>query len=425
VETAREMVKNLNFCVIDLETTGGNHERDQIIEIGMVKIRNFEVVESKGFLVNPERSIPEFIQKLTSIKEDDVKNAPTISEVIDEIIQFIGDDILVAHNTSFDIPFLNSVLKRLDYNQLENKVICTNVMTKYMIPEILNSNLNYMCHLFDIEHKQAHRAVEDAKASAELLIKYLEIFVQKDIKKVNQLYYPQNKFELDRIHLKEKEELKKKLADIKDYKSRFTFTFKGKNGLILGVFPSSDVHSDTDFILELAEELDWKTVTIKIIGPFLEGLFQFNNHYNKYPEEIRDKILAYLNKKYVSKKVDSNLKDLDFVFAPHLISEQVLVYSFLSLNTNLKPIFKYPGHKKKLVQYLKSQVNRFENNQKRRKKLLLHKELAPLVQITLENEEYLKVSLKSFKTSSDLLHEDVEDFIEKHLNTFSFPVEHL
>ena len=192
-----EQIKNLSFCVFDLETTGGNHEKDKIIEIGLIKIENLEIVAQKNFLIQPEIKIPEFIQKLTSIGPKEVKNARLIEDVIDDILDFMGDSILVAHNTSFDIPFFNSVLKRLGKPHLTNRNICTNLMTKHLIPNLLNSNLNYMSRIFGIKHKQAHRALDDAKATANLLLKYLHIFIKKNITKINHLYYPRNRYELD------------------------------------------------------------------------------------------------------------------------------------------------------------------------------------------------------------------------------------
>ena len=104
---SHDLLSNLSFCVFDLETTGGNHQNDKVIEIGMVKIKNLEIVDTKSFLINPEIKIPSFIQKLTSIHTADVANSPKIELLIDEILNFMGDSILVAHNISFDIPFFN------------------------------------------------------------------------------------------------------------------------------------------------------------------------------------------------------------------------------------------------------------------------------------------------------------------------------
>ena len=82
-----ELLHSLTFCVFDLETTGGNHQHDKIIEIGLVRIKELKIVDQKSFLIRPEIHIPEFIQKLTSIKDADVATAPLIEEVIDEILE--------------------------------------------------------------------------------------------------------------------------------------------------------------------------------------------------------------------------------------------------------------------------------------------------------------------------------------------------
>ena len=123
---SQDLLKNISFCVFDLETTGGNHKSDKIIEIGLVKIENLKITEQKDYLINPEIKIPDFIQKLTNICEEDVKDSPVIEEVIDDIVEFMGDSVLVAHNTSFDVPFFNSVLRRLKKKEMTNKSICTN-----------------------------------------------------------------------------------------------------------------------------------------------------------------------------------------------------------------------------------------------------------------------------------------------------------
>jgi DNA polymerase III epsilon subunit family exonuclease len=119
---SRQLLESLSFCIIDLETTGGNQQTDKIIEIGMVRVENLKILEEKEFLINPEIQIPDFIQKLTGISHKDVEDAHKIEQVISEIVEFIGDSIVVAHNISFDIPFLNSVLRRLGMNEIKNKV---------------------------------------------------------------------------------------------------------------------------------------------------------------------------------------------------------------------------------------------------------------------------------------------------------------
>ncbi|MBD65667.1 MAG: hypothetical protein CME62_10705 [Halobacteriovoraceae bacterium] len=424
-----EIVNDLSFCIIDLETTGGNYKKDKIIEIGMVKLRANKIEGEKSFLINPEMQIPDFIQKLTNISQKDVKDAPKIEAVIDEVIDFIGDDIIVAHNTSFDVPFLNGILKTLDRDELENKVICTNVMTKHLIPEILNSNLNYMSKLFKISHSKAHRAHDDALATAELLKIYLDIFKEKGIKKVNQLYYPRNKFELDRIHFDQETQVDSIIDLIQKQKSSMLITVKGTRGLILAVLPIQDPHDEGQFVKKILDKLPWKIVTVRLIKPLLEGLFQFNNHFLKYPEEIRFEILNYLKDRYKVEKVTQKLEQLDFILAHHLIEDQVMAYSFLSLNTNKKALFKIPAQKKKLIQYLNSQVNRFEGNQKGKRKVLLHPEVIPLIESYLElnrNEQrHLYINRKDVKKNKDSTMKMVESFVAAYQNDSNFPTDHL
>ena len=99
-------------------------------------MENLAITEELHYLINPERPIPPFVQKLTAISPKDLTNAPKIPDVIDEILDFIGTSIVVAHNVSFDLPFFNSVLKRLERPLLSNRSLCTHLMSQYLIPNI-------------------------------------------------------------------------------------------------------------------------------------------------------------------------------------------------------------------------------------------------------------------------------------------------
>lgn len=352
-EESRELMRELDFCVIDLETTGGNLKYDKIIEIGMVKVKNLELRETKELLINPQIPIPQFVQRLTSISENDIKNSPLIEEVIDEVLEFIGDDILVAHNTSFDIPFLNSVLKRLKKKNLSNKVLCTNVMTKYLVPEMMNSNLPHLCRIFNISHERAHRALSDADSTAKLLLQYLEIFIEKNIRKINQLYYPRNKFELDQIHIKKKGDNEEIFEKVFSSGLSFSFSFKGKEGILLNFIPF-DPKTMSRKDLEPYLAADWKRLTIKIIGHFYQGLVQFKDYFLNIPKENRDQTFSLLSEKFKFEKM--NTKPWDFVITPHIVDDQYLIFSQANLSYKGILIFKFPGHEKKLGQYIKSQI---------------------------------------------------------------------
>ena len=348
----------MEFCVFDLETTGGNHEIDKIIEIGLVKIKGLSIVDEKDFLVRPGIKIPIFVQKLTSIGQQDVEDAPSIEEVIDEILDFMGDSVLVAHNTSFDVPFFNSVLTRLGRRSLENRSMCTNLMTKHMIPGLMNSNLHYMCDIFHIEHHNAHRALDDARACSHLLLRYLNTFIDKDIKKINHLYYPRNRYELDRAHYERtalsSKDIEKKLKKIQ---SPFLITVKGKEGVILFALPCFDPAEEIKLSMKQLESLDWKTMTVRLYGTVFESFIHFSFLFDSLEKEIKDTVMQFLWKKHLKvreKREVSSKRIPNFVLTNHLVPGQMIIYPTKFLFSKRELIFRYPGHRKRLIKYISS-----------------------------------------------------------------------
>ncbi|MFL5786345.1 MAG: PolC-type DNA polymerase III [Bacteriovoracaceae bacterium] len=429
--TPDELLRSLSFCVIDLETTGGNPETEKIIEIGMVKVENRKVTEERSFLINPEKDIPDFVQKLTGIKKADVEHSPKIEEVIDEIVQFIGGSILVAHNTSFDVPFLNGVLKKLKKPLLENKVICTNIMTKYMIPDIMSSNLNYMSQIFGIPHSQAHRAIEDARATGRLLLKYMEIFESKNIRKVNQLYYPRNKFELDRVIFDQEDGLDKVYAALAAIETPSVLTIKGDNGVILTILPIKNPALELEALKEYVTGFRWSQIHVRLCGPFIEGLFFMNSNFVKIPEQYRKKTIEYLTSRHKLPPAPNFTDEQDFIVTPHLIAGQYIVYSFLNFSPYSQLIFKFPAHKKKLHQFLMGQVGRYENQQKGKKKLFIQNDVKDIFlslfkdAVTKEPEVYLRLSTADIKDDKKSYLDRIEVLSDKEGERYKFPMKHL
>lgn len=438
-----EEIQNMSFCVFDLETTGGNHKNDKIIEIGMVRIENLKIVKEADYLIQPEIHIPEFIQKLTSISPDDVADSPKIEEVIDEVLEFMGDSILVAHNTSFDVPFFNSVLRRLGKPELENRSLCTNLMTKYLIPNLMNSNLNYMSKIFDIQHRKAHRALDDASATAELLLNYLKIFIDKKIQKINHLYYPRNRYELDRIHFKndeDKELIKKKLSSMR---TPGLITFKGENGVILFALPLRNSTKEKEFIAEQIDKINWEMITIRLYGPFLESLVHFSNLFSKLDINVRGEVLKFLWEEHLpSLKMPAKLTDEDssspapilergfgdFVITNHLVPEQMIIFPISSLHQKSGLIFRYPSHRKKLIQYINSKSSRMTNN--KLKKIHIHPTLKIFVDTYLKNSKDNKSDVFVFsknipQKSPDQFVSQLEEFLTNNPNTYNYPKEYI
>ncbi len=429
--SSHELLSSLRFCVIDLETTGGNAETEKIIEIGMVKIDNRKISEERSFLVNPEKDIPDFVQKLTGIRKIDVEHSPKIEEVIDEIIEFIGDSILVAHNTSFDIPFLNGVLKKLQRPILDNKVICTNIMTKYMIPDIMSSNLNYMSQIFNIPHSQAHRAIEDARATGNLLLKYLDIFESKNIRKINQLYYPRNKFELDRAIIEHSEGLEKVFNSLNEIENPCVVSVKGDNGVVLTILPLKNPKKEAEGLKTYFQEFRWSQIHIRLCGPFIEGLFFLNANYIKIPESYRSKTVEYLKSHHQTSASPKFIDENDFIITPHLINGQFIVYSFLNFSPYSQLIFKFPSHKKKLHQFLLGQISRFETQQKGRKKVIIQNDIKDIFlglfndALIQEPKVYLTLKISDIRDERKAYLDKIELLADEESDRYQFPAKHL
>ncbi len=170
-----------DFVVFDLETTGLSPKNDRITEIGAVKIQNGEIVQSFSQLINPEMPIPELITKLTGITDDMVKDKPTIDKVLPEFLNFIEDSVLVAHNASFDMGFIREAYESMDVH-LKNPVLDTLELSRAMFPTMKSHKLNLVAKHLKVELKNHHRAVDDALATGNILLKILELLSGRDLK---------------------------------------------------------------------------------------------------------------------------------------------------------------------------------------------------------------------------------------------------
>jgi DNA polymerase III subunit epsilon len=156
------------YVVVDIETTGGWASGDRITEIGAVKIRNHDVVGEWHSLLNPQRPIPSKIVQLTEITNDMVRGAPLFAEVAESFMRFMEDGIFVAHNVNFDYGFIAREYERLE-RRFRFPKLCTVAGMRRRYPGNKSYSLGNLCALFDIELKQHHRALCDARATAQLL----------------------------------------------------------------------------------------------------------------------------------------------------------------------------------------------------------------------------------------------------------------
>lgn len=165
-----------SYVALDLETTGLNPKQDKIIEIGMIKVRAGETIAQMETFVNPGRRLDERIIELTGIEDRQLASAPDITEVMPEVLHFIGDDILIGHRVLFDYSFV----KRAAVNQrfaFEKMGIDTLKLARDFLPDLESRSLAFLCEHFGIEHS-AHRALADAKAASDLYRRLSMLFYQ-------------------------------------------------------------------------------------------------------------------------------------------------------------------------------------------------------------------------------------------------------
>ena len=171
------------YCVFDLETTGFDPKKmDMITEIAICKVRNREIIDEFTTFINPERHIPKEVQELTHITEEMVKGAPTIEEALPKILDFMEGCTLVAHNSDFDIGFLDFFAQKYGYEDRFNPcIIDTLMIAKELYPAFPDKKLGTIAKELGISLEGAHRAINDTRATAKVFIRMDEDLEKKGI----------------------------------------------------------------------------------------------------------------------------------------------------------------------------------------------------------------------------------------------------
>lgn len=175
------------YVVFDLETTGFSSIKDKIIEIGAVKVENGKIIDRFSTFVNPKRPIPFEITKLTGITDEMVMEAPDIETVLGQFLEFTADAVLVAHNAGFDVGFIEQNCKYQDIVP-EFTSVDTVALARILLPTLSKFKLNIVANALHISLENHHRAVDDAGATAEIFIKFIEMLKERGV------------FDLDRLN---------------------------------------------------------------------------------------------------------------------------------------------------------------------------------------------------------------------------------
>ena len=186
VTDSRGQSLDSTFVVFDIETTGFSAVNDRIIEIGAVKVENGMITEKFSEFVNPERPIPFEIEKLTSINDRMVEDAPNISVILPKFMDFCGGSVLVAHNADFDTGFIRHNCEVLglpyDYTYVDTLGIA-----RSFLEGLKNYKLDTVVEAMGCTLANHHRAVDDAGATADVFVRFLERFKKKNIRDLDEL----------------------------------------------------------------------------------------------------------------------------------------------------------------------------------------------------------------------------------------------
>lgn len=174
------------YCVLDLETTGFSAVTEKVTEVGIMKMKNGEVIDKFSTFVNPEKHIPERVSEITNITDSMVKDAPKIEEVFPKILEFIKDTVVVAHNASFDIGFLKQIAKRLGYD-FNPTCIDTLALAKELFPEYKRYKLERIASNLGIEVTVAHRALDDVDTTVKVFKIMLKMLKEKGVNTINDI----------------------------------------------------------------------------------------------------------------------------------------------------------------------------------------------------------------------------------------------
>ena len=184
-----QKLKDVTYYVLDLETTGFSAVNEKITEIGIMKVKDGEVLDEFACFVNPEKHIPQRVVEVTNITDDMVKDAETIDKVFPKMLEFIGNDknaVLVAHNAGFDIGFLKQNAKVLGY-EFDYTYLDTLSLAKDLFPDYKKYKLGKIAENLGIKVEVAHRALDDVDTTVKVFRVMLDMLDKRGAKKIEDI----------------------------------------------------------------------------------------------------------------------------------------------------------------------------------------------------------------------------------------------
>ena len=278
--------------VLDTETTGLDYTRERLVEFAAVRLENGKITDEYQTLINPQQHIRKSSIAIHGITPEMVEDAPTEEEVMPEILKFIGDYPIVAHNVIFDYSFLNEAKLRVTGEKMENPRIDSQMMFKEIAPELESHGLEALTKRFNVDLTNHHRAMADTMGLALAYPKLKKLYLQrldwqrKQLKNVDYLF--------DR-YLRIQQSIATMQAELQDLKSVFKLHFDlGGEPLVAETGEMMIYQSKQSFGYDLAEikdvleDVGALEKAVKVNNGFIDRLCNGLSLSEEYKEIIRD-----------------------------------------------------------------------------------------------------------------------------------------
>ncbi len=172
---------NLPYVIVDIETTGLYPDKAEVIEIGAIKTLGGEARDVFMELIEPDNPVPPEIERITGINQAMVTGKRKAAEVLPDFLKFIGDNILVAHNADFDIPFLKYHINKSLQKEMNNRSACTVKLSRALVPGLVNYKLHTVAEHFKVPTPVRHRAMGDCEITLGVWAELLKLLKERNI----------------------------------------------------------------------------------------------------------------------------------------------------------------------------------------------------------------------------------------------------
>lgn len=318
-------LKETEFSVLDVETTGLSARNNRIIEIGIVKVKNLKITDKFTTLINPGCDIPYFITQFTGIANSDVQYSPSFYDTAEDIEEFIGNSIICGHNLSFDEGFLRYEFIRNGYEPLSNPNVCTLKLSRKVFPALKSKSLGSVTQFLKIKNRDSHRALSDAEATAQILIKLIKkLSKEKGIKTLQQLLEFESSVAVSNQFNKLPKELSESLYSLPDEPGVYYFLNKKDEIIYIGkakslrdrvksYFASTTIGKQKRIVKQAAKiktEITNSELTALLLEA--ESIKLINPKHNRQLKKYGNKYFIRINKTHKYPKVEiTNKFDFD------------------------------------------------------------------------------------------------------------------